>query len=295
MILRKPIRLITLSIATFSFLAIYQPTGLAQQKKQTAAPRPLLTQKVTRNETVRLGYGGTVTIVGPPQGSIRIDGWPNSVVEVVAGIELQAETEDDLKRLATVNGFAFDEDLNHLRLLTVGTHDKNFMRRTAKNFPKKLLGLPWKIDFRIRVPVSTDIEIDAGGGPISVSGVEGALRISAAESDATMVLTGGTVNITVGKGKVKLRIPVRSWRGSGAEIRLAGGELEVELASGFSGDVDAEILRRGSIEDQFGLTPRMRSGITPTSVKARAGVGGPYFHFVVGDGNIKIKKLVSDP
>jgi hypothetical protein len=65
----------------------------------------------------------------------------------------------------------------------------------------------------------------------------------------------------------------------------------VEVLPGFSADIDAEILRSGSIQDEFGLAPRVRSGISATSAKARAGVGGTYFHFVVGDGTIKFTKL----
>jgi len=137
---------------------------------------PLLTQKISRRATQRFGYGGTVTVVGAPHGSIVVEGWPRNEVEVAAEIELQAATEEDLKRLAAVNGFVFDEDLNHVRILTTGTHDPTFMRRATKNFPKRLLRLPWKIDYRIRVPGASDVEIDAGRGPIRFSGVEGALR-----------------------------------------------------------------------------------------------------------------------
>jgi DUF4097 and DUF4098 domain-containing protein YvlB len=224
-------------------------------------------------------------------GSVTIEGWANSEVEILADIELQAATEDDLKLLAAVNGFVLDVDLNHLRIITTGTHDKDYLRRVAKGFPKKLRGLPWKIDYLIRVPLSTDIEIDTGRGPVSINGVEGALRLSAAESDAKLSLTGGTVNATIGAGHVKLRMPSRSWRGAGAEVRLAAGTLEIEAVPGFSADIDAEILRSGSIQDEFGLEPRIRSGITATSAKARSGVGGTYFHFVVGDGTIKFTKL----
>src|SRR4029453_517560 len=147
-------------------------TAVAQQnskgKKETVAARPLLKQTITRNESQRFGYGGTVSIVGAPVGSITIDSWQRDEVAVSANVELQAESEDDLRRLAALNTFVFDQDVNHIRVVTTGTHDKQFMKRAAKDFPKKLLGLPWRIDFRIRVPSSTDLEIDAGRGPISV-------------------------------------------------------------------------------------------------------------------------------
>lgn len=265
------------------------------QKEKGATTSPtatLLTRSATRHETHRLGYGGTLTVVGAPQGSIVIEGWPRSEIDVTAEIQWQAETEADLDRLAAVNSFAFDEDVNHFSILTTGTHDQPFMRRVARDFPKRLLGLPWKIDYRIRVPVATDLEINGGRGPINLSGVEGSLTLSATESDATLTLTGGVVSATIAAGKVNVSIPVRSWRGSGAEIRLASGDLSIELASGFNGDIDADILRSGQIENSFqGLEPRERNGLTARSIKGRAGAGGAYFNFTVGDGRLRLKKM----
>jgi hypothetical protein len=257
----------------------------------TVPPPTLLTRNATRHETHRLGYGGTLTVVGAPQGSIIIEGWTKSEIEVTAEIQWQAETEADLNLLAMVNNFAFDEDVNHFSVLTTGSHDRAFLRRVARNFPKRLLGLPWKIDYRIRVPVATDLEINGGRGPITLSGVEGALGLSATESDATLTLTGGVVSATIGAGKVNLSIPARSWRGSGAEIRLAAGELTVELPPGFNGDIDADILRSGQIENSYqGLEPRLRPGLTARTIKGRAGTGGASFTFTVGDGTLRIRK-----
>ena len=273
-------------------LAFLVSPASAQQQSATK-PTPLLTRTATKQETFRLGYGGTVTIIGAPQGSITIEGWPQSEVSVIAEIELKAETEEDLNRVATVNGFVLDDDLNHVRILTTGTHDKVFMRRAAKNFPKKLLGLPWKVDYRIRVPAVTDLEINAGRGPITLKGVEGAIRLSATESETELTLTGGTVSVTVASGKVALKIPVRSWRGAGADVRVAAGELAVELPAGFNGDIDAEILRVGKIENSFAeLQSRERSGITDRMVRARAGAGGASFKFTVADGTIQLKKSI---
>ena len=151
----------------------------------------LLTRTTTRRETRRFSYGGTVTLIGAPRGSVTVEGWSRNEVELTANIELKGPTEADLDQLAAVNSFVFDEDLNHLSILTTGTHDRAYMKRAAKNFPKKLLNMPWKIDYRLRVPVNTDLEINAGHGPVKLSGVEGALRVSATESETALTLTGG--------------------------------------------------------------------------------------------------------
>ncbi|HEX5875383.1 MAG TPA: hypothetical protein VFY60_12110 [Pyrinomonadaceae bacterium] len=258
---------------------------------QTVPEIQLLTRSATRREVRRFAYGGTVTLIGAPRGAVTVEGWARNEVELVAEIELKGPTEADLDQLAAVNSFVFDEDSNHLSVLTTGTHDRAFMKRAAKNFPKRLLNFPWKIDYRLRVPVNTDLEINAGHGPVKLSGVEGAMRVSATESETALTLTGGTVATTVTAGVITFSVPVRSWRGAGADIRIASGTINVELPPGFSADIDAEVLRTGKIVNTYeGLAAREKPGITERTVRARAGAGGAYLKFTVGDGTVNIKR-----
>ena len=275
------------------FVALIAPPAVVSQQNKTAEslPTSLLKRTMTRRENRRFAFGGTVTVIGAPRGAVTVEGWSRNEVELVADVELNAATEADLDQLATVNGFVFDEDLNHLSVLTTGTHDRAYMKKTAKNFPKKLLNLPWKIDYKLRVPVNTDLEINAGYGPVKVTAVEGALRISATESETALTLTGGLVSTTVTAGVVTLTVPARSWRGAGADIRLATGVVNVDLPPGFNGDIDAEILRTGKIVNTHeGLLSREKPGITERTVRARAGAGGAFFKFTVGDGTVNIRK-----
>ena len=284
-----------LLVATCLFLALLTPSPVVAQKDKGAAaalPTTLLKRTTTRRENRRFAFGGTVTVIGAPRGAVTIEGWSRNEVELVADIEMNAPTEADLDQLANVNGFVFDEDLNHLSVLTTGTHDREYMKKAAKNFPKKLLNLPWKIDYKLRVPANTDLEINAGYGPVKVSAVEGALRISATESETALTLTGGLVSTTVTAGVVTLTVPVRSWRGAGADIRLATGTLNVDLPPGFSGDIDADVLRNGKIVNTHdGLGAREKPGITERTLRARGGAGGPFFKFTVGDGTVNIRKV----
>jgi len=273
------------------FFVILLLVGPVYSQQKAAPEIQLLTRTSTRRETARFSYGGTVTLIAAPRGSVTVEGWSRNEVEVTANIELKAPTEADLDQLVKVNTFVFDEDLNHISILTTGTHDRAFMKRSAKNFPKKLLNLPWKIDYRVRVPINTDLEVNAGHGEVKLSGVEGALRLSATESDTILTLTGGTVSGTVTAGSITFSIPARSWRGGGADIRIASGTINVDLQPGFSGDIDADVLRTGKIINTYeGLTSREKPGLTERTVRARAGAGGAYFKFTVGDGTVNIRR-----
>jgi len=282
-------------LATAFFFSVASPLSSpvnAQQKKVTDPNRvPPLVRTTTRHEVRRFGYGGTLTLVGAPAGSIRIEGWPRNEVDITAEIELRADSEADLDRLAALNNFALDDDSNHITVMTVGTHDKAFMRTAAKKFPKELLGLPWKIDYRIRVPIAIDLDVNAGRGPISLAGVEGDVRITAAESETNLNLGGGSLAVTIAAGKVNLSVPVRSWRRGGVDIRVAAGEITLQLPSGFSADLDAEIIQAGEINYAYpGLEAREKPGLTPRKMKARAGAGGAFFNLTMGAGTINIKK-----
>jgi hypothetical protein len=274
------------------------PASVESQKKKIPEVNraPQLKRTTMRHESRSFGFGGTLTLIGAPQGSVTIEGWSRNEIDLSAEIELQADSEADLNLLAVVNNFVFEEGPVHVSVLTTGTHDKVFMRAVAKKFPKTLLGLPWKIDYRIRVPLETDLEINAGRGPISITGVEGDIRLTAPESEVNLRLSGGNLSATIAAGKVNLNVPVRSWHGLGAEIRVALGEVTVELPPGFNGDINADILRSGHIDDSYGaLVPRRTRGMAgPNQITASTGSGGPLFQFTVGDGTIYIKKQTAD-
>jgi hypothetical protein len=261
------------------------------QKDNKPPAGPLITRTTTRHENYRFSYGGTVTITGAPVGAITIEGWQKNEIDITASIELQAPNVAALDQLAAVNTFAVDVDPDHIRIMTTGTHDRALMKRIARNFPKALIGLPWKLDFIIKVPVMTGLEIDSGVGAINLTGVEGALRLNALKSDANFSLTGGLVSVVLQSGSINFTVPARGWHGLGAEFRLASGNVNVELPAGFNGDIDADVLRLGEIKNAFAeLQPRERNSMTPRSVRARAGSGGATLSLTVGDGTIVFKQ-----
>lgn len=291
--------LLLLSLCLLLVMAQAPVSSAGQKDKKSGVQMvaPTLTRTTTRHETRRFGYGGSLTLIGAPNGSITIEAWPRNEVDITADIELRAATEEELTQLSVVNSFMLDEEVNHLRILTTGTHDKQFMKRAAKNFPKKLIGLPWKIDYRIRVPAFTDLEVNAGSGPFKLVGVEGTIRIMAVESKADLMLAGGYVQATIERGTVNVSMMSRSWRGAGAEIRLASGDLNFELPAAASIDINGDILRNGQIENSYtGLEPRERTSFTPRIMRARAGAGGPTIALTVAEGTIRIKqKTESEP
>lgn len=256
------------------------------------AQTTLLKRTTYKTENIDFGVGGSVSIVGAPVGSISIEGWQKNEVEISAEIEVQAENEADLAQLAAVNSFVFDQTMGSVSIISVGTHDKDYMKRTAKKFPKKLLAMPFRIDYKIKVPVFTALEIDGGRGDFDLSNVEGVMRINFLDTNARLKLIGGTIMATFGTGTVEVEILPRSWRGSGAEIQLVKGNLNVALPLNLNADLDASILRTGKIENAYTtLKQRDRTKFTEKLITAKAGNGGAKFSLTVGDGDLRIAAI----
>jgi len=277
----------TFALLIFAFFfAAFTVNCLAQTAPQ------LIKRTTYKSDSLEFGAGGTVSIIGAPNGSIEIEGWSKNEIEIAAEIEVQGATEADLSKLAEVNGFVLDESFGHVRIISIGTHDKDYMKRKAKKFPKNLLGLPFRVDYKIKLPRYCDLNIDGGNGDLSIGNVDGNMKIKYLNSNAVFNLVGGAINATIGGGTVDVTIPTRGWRGRFADIQLANGTMNVWLPLSFNAQIDASILRTGQIENSFAaLKPRTRAKFTEKSISAKSGTGGVPLNFTVGDGMLKISEL----
>jgi hypothetical protein len=252
-----------------------------------------LKRVVTKTDKFDFGAGGTVAIIGAPAGKIIVEPSARNEIEITAEITLEAPTESDLTALENVTGFVLQEAFGRVAINSVGTNDKKYLKTAAKKFPKNLIGLPFKIDYVVRVPRYCDLQIDGGKGDVTVRGVEGAMRINSLEGDVKLDLIGGGVNGTFGKGNVTVTMPDRSWRGNVIDIALASGEMDVYLPALLSAELDATILRSGRIENGLiDLQPRVRTvKFTEQNISAKAGSGGVPMKFTVGDGTLRLKTI----
>lgn len=250
-------------------------------------------RSITKTDKFDFGAGGTVAIVGAPNGSIRVTGGSKNEIEITAVIGLEAATEGDLATLAQVTGFITDESVSRTGIITIGTHDKAAMKKLGKKFPKNLIGLPFAVDYVITVPRYCDLEIDGGKGDLSISGVEGSILVNVLETNGKIDVIGGSLSATVGSGKLDVALGVGGWRGRTANIQVATGDLTVRLPANASAEIDAVILRTGGIENSLtNLKPRDRKAVfTEKSILAKAGAGGPSLKFTVGDGTLRLARL----
>jgi hypothetical protein len=259
----------------------------------SAQTTPLIKRTITRTDRFDFGAGGTVAITGAPVGSIRVTSAVGNEIEINAEIELQAATEADLTRLAAVTNFVTEEAPGRTGIITVGTHNKLGDKKLWKKFPKNLLGLPFTVNYDIRVPKYTDLEINGGKGDLTIKGVQGSMAINFVNTKADIETISGNTSVTVTSGSVDIALGVKGWAGRQASIQVGSGDLTVRLPSNTSAEIDASILRSGQIVNSIpDLKQRDRKvPFTDKAIMAKAGVGGASVKFTVGDGTLRMERF----
>ncbi|MDM7920677.1 MAG: hypothetical protein QUS14_00135 [Pyrinomonadaceae bacterium] len=254
------------------------------------AQQTLLKRTIYKNDRFDFGVGGTLSVVGAPNGSIRVEGWRNREIEISAEIQVQAPTEEGLTRLSDVTGFVLEESLGRTAIISLGTHDKKYLRAKDKKFPKELVAMPTRIDYVIKVPMYTDLQINGGVGDLLIDGIEGTMSVNFVTANGSINLVGGGLSATFGTGSVTVSIAKPNWRGRFADVQMASGELNVSLPAGINAEFDATVLRTGRIENELtGFKPRVRNAqFTDRAIAAKAGVGVTPLKFTIGDGTLKI-------
>ena len=91
-------------ISLFIIAFIFAGFNLAASAQTTN----LLKRTTYKTDKVEFGVGGTITILGAPNGSIEVEGWKKNEIEVTAEIEVQAKNQEDLVKLSEVTGFVLD-------------------------------------------------------------------------------------------------------------------------------------------------------------------------------------------
>jgi hypothetical protein len=253
----------------------------------------LLKRTTFKTDKFEFGAGGTITITGSPVGSIRVEGGPRNEIKISAEVEVQAATESDLAKLTELTGYILDDTPSRASITSFGLNDKKTLPKALKKIPKNLIGLPYKINYIVKVPHFCDLQVDGGKGDLTISGVEGAIRVNYLATNAKISLIGGGLNGVFGTGAVDLTMPNRSWRGSTIDVALSAGTMSVHLPTNLSADLDATILKTGSIENGLSdLKARDRKiPITDKLISAKAGSGGVAMKFTLSDGTLKLIPL----
>jgi hypothetical protein len=207
--------------------------------------------------------------VNPGQnGSIRVHGWTNSDVLVRACVHTAAPTEAEARGLVSQISIA------------------NGPGRIEPSGPSVSDESHWDVSYELWVPVSSNLDLRAHNGSITVSDVKGQTRFHTENGSVHLNGVAGDVDGSTTNGSVSIELAGAGWNGRGLRAETTNGSVHLVIPENFSAQVEASTVN-GKLKVDFPVTV---SGEIGRNARFQVGSGGPLVEAKTVNGSVTISR-----
>jgi len=205
---------------------------------------------------------------GGMNGGISVVGWTRDAVSVRAKVWANARSIDRAREIAHEVRVSTESD----RLRAEGP-------RTGRRES-------WGVSWELRVPRSTDLDLETHNGGIDVTDVEGRIRFDAVNGGVDLVRVGGDVVGHTTNGGVDVELDGRRWSGQGLDVETTNGGISLTVPEAYSALLETGTVN-GGIDIDFPVTVQGRIG---RRISTTLGEGGPTVRVVTTNGGVEIRR-----
>lgn len=171
-------------------------------------------------------------------GSLNIDAGKNG------GIKVKGESRSDVLLRACVQAWGISEEAakgiaSSIKINTAGGMVK--AEGPEEN--------GWSVSYEARVPVNTNLKLNAHNGGISISSVEGNLEFETMNGGVSLMNVAGDVRGRTINGGVNVSLSGNSWKGSGLDVSTTNGGVNLNVPETFAANIEASTVNGGFKSD----------------------------------------------
>ena len=222
-----------------------------------------------REMTVAAGSG--VSVDAGKNGGVAIRGEDRADVLIRACVQAWGSTAADARSAASA-----------IRISTNGTikaesNDEN----------------NWAVSYQILVPRSTNVEVTAKNGGISIADVDGTSDLRTVNGGLNLENVAGTVKGLTTNGGVRVTLSGSTWKGSGLDVQTTNGGVNLILPANYAANIETGTVNGGMKSDlpALAVTTEDERGDSHTRSKrvvTAINGGGAPIRVVTTNGGIKI-------
>ncbi len=273
-------RFLSFGFLSAAILCLSAIINFGQDKAETKTKDREFCQNYNYSDDNKASYKETreVTI---PAGELNVDGKRNG------GIRVRGENRSDILIRACVQ--------------TTGATDEE-ARAAAKNIRIETGGTVQAIgtddekhsavSYEILVPRSTNMNLTAHNGGISVASVEGAIEFQTMNGGVNLKDVAGSVKGRTTNGGVNVALTGNAWRGSGLDVQTTNGGVNLQMSENYAARIETGTVNGGFRSDISGLSVpaddengRRRDKRISTDLN---GGGGATIRVITTNGGIRI-------
>ncbi len=218
--------------------------------------------------------GRTAFKVKNVRGAIEVIGWDRGEIEISATIRVRAASKDKAEKIYGKIGFEIGQEPGNI---SVRAHVPGYRKDTMSGEGNTTV---W-VDYSIRVPYETDLDIRSVTGDIAVVQVGGRFRVTSEQGAIDMLSRGGEGLLKTGNGDIGCEL---AFLPAGGKLRLKtdNGDLSLGLPDGTSATLKART-HAGKVRVRIPMT-----AVEKEKRKVKKGVLG------AGDGEIVMETANGD-
>lgn len=211
----------------------------------------------------------SMNYINPGQnGSIRVHGWDKGDVLVRACVQAAGESESDARAIASQVAIASGSG------------------RIEPKGPARGDRMYWDLSYEVWVPTSSNLDLNASNGSISISAVRGQIRFKTLNGSVRLTEVGGDVDGATTNGSLNIDLMGSSWSGQGLRAETTNGSVRLTVPENYSAKIEASTVN-GGLHIDF---PVRVSGELGKTISFQLGGGGPTIETKTVNGGVHISR-----
>ena len=213
---------------------------------------------------------GSLNVDGRQNGGVNVKGEDRSDVLIRACVQAWGKTDDVAKSLAA-----------NVRIGTAGSVK-------AENSDSDN---NWSVSYEIRVPRSTNLNLTAHNGGVSISNVDGTAEFETQNGGVFLSNVSGAYKGRTTNGGVFVKLAGTSWKGSGLDVTTTNGGVNIEMPANFAAHVETGTVNGGFNSNIPGLEMPKKDEYgrrTSSRISTDINGGGAPIRVITTNGGVRI-------
>ncbi len=205
-------------------------------------------------------------------GSFSVTGTNRRDVSVQVRIVARASTREaaqDVARQVTVS-------IDGGQLSAKGPSNDGMFRRSN-----------WHVSYRIEVPSSYNLDLQASNGAITITDVRGDINAQTANGAIRLTGLGGNVRARTSNGSAHATVSGSRWEGDGLSIVTSNGSARLDLPESINANLKVGT-RNGSLNVDFPITVQGNLSGRARDIETTLGSGGPTLEVRTSNGSVRV-------
>lgn len=223
----------------------------------------------------------------PSTGSVAVDAGKNG------GVSVSGEDRGDVLVRACVQAWGANEDAARAAAASIRINTAGKIK--AENTDET----NWSVSFQIAVPRSTNLNLTAHNGGISIANVDGTAEFETRNGGVSLKNLSGDVKGRTDNGGVNVLLAGNSWRGNGLDVETKNGGVNLTMSRNYAARIETGTVNGGFKSEipPLNVTTEDVKGSwrnRPTRINTSINGGGAPIRVVTTNGGIKINVLENE-